>query len=513
MNRITDVRHAVPLLAALLLFFPTNSIGRSKILLPDLPCREIEGEAVLFGFDHFAFPFQTRLQTFLTAGKFHSIAVPHGPAGAHDEFVRFYGTVIRIEGKYHMWYYGQSGPEPDANGYGHGSHPGKALCYATSDDAINWVKPRLGLVDFNGSKDNNIVLLPEPSPVVSAALLYEPEDPRPERRFKMVYEAIRGGPRPEPCVAFSPDGLRWTTFPTPIGDYLEMAGITKFRGKYYVNGQSPGANSPRRKLVTIVSTDFEHWSPGAMGLNRSDDWSVPWMSNFSRESTNYEEVHLGAALWNRGNVLIGIYGQWHGTANGDRRLVTMDLGLTISHDAMHHVEPIPGFKFIASREQPGSPAFDAPALMQGQGMENVGDKTHYWYSLWKGTEGTGVRLATWDRDRLGLLRPFPHSVGNQAASAITCPVRASDGGKIKVFLNASGLGKSSNLKVNLLDATFRPVKGFTSVIAQNGLRSPVTWENGRVITSDLGECHVQVVFGGARPEDASLHALYLEPGD
>ena len=30
-----------------------------------------------------------------------------------------------------------------------------------------------------------------------------------------------------------------------------MAGITKFRGKYFVNGQTPGSGGfPRRKLVT-----------------------------------------------------------------------------------------------------------------------------------------------------------------------------------------------------------------------------------------------------------------------
>ena len=353
---------------ALVAIFAPLGHAQPKILLPDFPCHEVEREAVLFAFDRQAFPFQSRLQTFLSSGRFHSVVLPHGPAGAHDEFVRFYGTVIRINDTFHMWYYGQSGPEPDASGYGHGAHPGKALCYARSTDGIRWDKPNLGLVEFNGSKNNNIVDLGDPGAVVSAAILYDPEDPNPARRYKIVYEAMRGALRPSPCVAFSADGLRWKPQAEPIGEFLEMAGITKFRGKYYVNGQFPGNGYPRRKLVTQVSADFEHWSLGAEGLNRSEDYNVPYMNNDSRESTNREEVHLGAALWNRGNVLLGIYGQWHGSLNGDRRLVTMDLGLTVTHDAIHHYEPIPGFKLIASREQPGSPAFDAPALMQGQGM-------------------------------------------------------------------------------------------------------------------------------------------------
>jgi hypothetical protein len=32
-----------------------------------------------------------------------------------------------------------------------------AICYATSKDGINWVKPELGVVEFEGSKANNIL--------------------------------------------------------------------------------------------------------------------------------------------------------------------------------------------------------------------------------------------------------------------------------------------------------------------------------------------------------------------
>jgi hypothetical protein len=54
-----------------------------------------------------------------------------------------FATVIQIGNKCHMWY--------DAIG------PRIKLCYATSDDGVHWVKPALGLHEFNGSKDNNII--------------------------------------------------------------------------------------------------------------------------------------------------------------------------------------------------------------------------------------------------------------------------------------------------------------------------------------------------------------------
>ena len=59
-----------------------------------------------------------------------------------------YNTVIE-DGVYKMWYdaIAQDGS--------------RWLCYATSTDGVHWEKPDLGLVEFDGSKANNIVFPPE----------------------------------------------------------------------------------------------------------------------------------------------------------------------------------------------------------------------------------------------------------------------------------------------------------------------------------------------------------------
>jgi hypothetical protein len=254
-----------------------------------------------------------------------------------------------------------------------------------------------------------------------------------------------------------------------------------------------------RQLSVFASGDFEHWSPcAALGLDRGPVLSGPANEH---DWNHIEEIHLGAGLWNRGNVLIGIYGQWHGHPSGDRRFITMDLGLLISHDAIHYVEPIPGFKLIAAREQPDSP-HEYPALMQGQGMENIGDQTLYWYSLWRGTGGTGVRLATWERDRLGYLQAFrPDS-----ARAITCPLAIQ--GRARVYLNASGLGQYSHLRVDVLDEGFQPIEGFTgATLETDSLRAPLVWKAGDRLTDRT--VRLDIHFGGIRSEDARLHAVYV----
>ena len=480
-----------------------------KLLLPTLPSAEPLPHAVLFAFDDRAFPFQNHVQTHLIPGRNPRLVLRHGPAGAHDEVVRFYGSVLRIGGILHLWYFGSYGAPYTGIGYGHVTRR-SCLCYATSTDGVHWDKPDLGLVEFNGSKHNNIVEFPEPEPRPAAAILYDPEDPDPDRRFKMAYEATRDGTA-RFCVAFSADGLHWRLSErNPVGPFLEMAGITKFRGVYYVSGQAAlTAHRPfrARRLATFASTDFEHWSPcSAVGLDRAPDLVGP---STEADWNQYEEIHLGAALWDRQNVLLGIYGQWHGHPSGDRRQVSMDLGLALSHDAIHYHEPIPGFRFVPAREQPESPANEVPALMQGQGMENLGDETLYWYSLWRPNDSTGVCMVSWERDRLGFLQPFrPYE-----ARAISCPIQVLPGGSAKAYVNASGLGKYSQLHIHLVDEGFHPVTGYcgsdAAVIAEDGLCVPVRWRTGDALLSSQGRLRFDVRFEGIRPEDCRLHAIYI----
>ena len=47
--------------------------------------------------------------------------------------------------------------------------------------------------------------------------------------------------------------------------------------------------------------------------------------------------------------------------------------------------------------------FKFPAIVQGNGFENVGDSTLVWYGAWPEDSADGVRVAKWQRDRLGYL--------------------------------------------------------------------------------------------------------------
>ena len=464
---------------------------------------------VLFGFDDSAFPFQTYVEKHLLPGRSEGVSLEPGPRGSHDEILRLYGTVIWDEGRFKTWYMGSRRPEkPDFTmGRGLGGYAEHCVCYAESEDGFNWTKPNLGLVNYGGTIDNNLIELPERETTIASVVLLDADETDLSRRYKMAYEA---GADHRLRVAYSFDGLRWSAEATnPVGPFFEMAGIMKHNGFYIVNGHdSIDAHHPYRArlMASLISSDFVHWSPiPAVGMDRSDpSWSI----RDRHEWNNREEIHLGAALWDRGNVVIGIYGQWHGHTTGDRRQVSIDLGLAISNDGLGFREPIPDFKLLVAAEQADSP-IEVPALVAGQGMTNFGEKTLLWFSLWRGNEGTGIRVAEWERDRLGYLSPFKP----EGARVISAPLLITAGETISIRANVSGTGTNAGVRVVLLDENFQPLSGYgkeeSSIVDGDSLDTPILWSGKSTYTSDGKPIYGAVDFLGIRPEDVRLHALYI----
>ena len=98
---------------------------------------------------------------------------PENPLFSEDKpwekrFDNLYGNVI-YDGKdeiYKLWYSpfiidysakGMSLNKRKEKEYMAPKDREMAICYATSQNGIDWEKPNLGLVDFNGSTNNNIV--------------------------------------------------------------------------------------------------------------------------------------------------------------------------------------------------------------------------------------------------------------------------------------------------------------------------------------------------------------------
>ena len=473
---------------------------------------------VLFAFDDYAIPFQRGVELTLATGQGRGrVVLAPGINGSPDsKHVAYYGTVLKVGQEYWMWYLGQGDVESSAEDPWH-----QRICLATSQDGYTWSKPSLGLVDYGGNKANNLIDMGSGIGHISACLVFhDPDELDPDRRFKMAFADRRY--RNQLAVAFSADGLSWQeSSKNPVGPWLEMSGGTKVDETYFLTGQGGMHQKDQaRQFATHVSYDFENWSLAtSLGLQRQS--ANPNPRPFSKNES--DQIHLGAGLWNRGNVIVGFYGMWNGHPSNDRRMVTMDLGLAVSHDALHYREPIPNFPIVTAAEDswkrlpegPWLPKF--PALMQGQGFENIDEETLFWYSPWPEQKSDGVRVAVWPRDRLGYLQAYsrePISKGEILDTHIvTAPIDL-EGHEVQVSLNFERSNEHCDVSVSILDERFLPIEGYAREnclrINSDGFRQFVQWQDRKTVSNVTERIRVRIDFDGIRFEDTRLYAIYLD---
>ncbi len=147
--------------------------------------------------------------------------VDRGPVIAFDKpwegIFSAYATVIHDGPRYRMYYRGMPG-DPAL----------QVTCYAESPDGINWTKPELGLLEVNGSRANNVILLPAPPSTEKGAademlthnfapMLDTNPAADPAQRFK----ALAGDGHALYALA-SADGVRWSKVrPEPVIQYKD----------------------------------------------------------------------------------------------------------------------------------------------------------------------------------------------------------------------------------------------------------------------------------------------------
>lgn len=137
--------------------------------------------------------------------KMHA-PVPAGTAVKFDQpwEGRFsaYITVLHDEElkKYRMYYRGNAGFRDGTDG--------EVTCYAESDDGIRWTKPKLGLHEANGSKENNIILAHAAPYTHNLAPFLDKRPGVPEEeRYKSL--AGLGGKHGGLAAFVSGDGIHW----------------------------------------------------------------------------------------------------------------------------------------------------------------------------------------------------------------------------------------------------------------------------------------------------------------
>lgn len=209
--------------------------------------------------------------------RFEGTALKLNPPRDEGEVLRFdrpwegvfsgYGTVLHEGDRYRLYYRGK--PDFQSDGVA------EVVCYAESRDGIRWERPVLGLHEYEGSRDNNIILTESPIAHNFSPFL----DTRPgvptEERFKALGGAIHKNPGGGLFAFASADGIHWKkpgdkpVITEGAFDSQNVAFWSTHEGRYvaYFRTFTAGVSTAGewrldglRGISRAVSEDFLTWS-------------------------------------------------------------------------------------------------------------------------------------------------------------------------------------------------------------------------------------------------------------
>ncbi len=418
--------------------------------------------------------------------------------------ISFYTTVIDDHGKLRLWYICRDlANQPN-------------LAYAESADGLTWTKPNLGIVDYHGSKDNNLVGVAS----LDGAVF---RDPRAQPGEEYVYVGHVAG---EGVFRFfSPDGWHWRRDPRALlafrSDTQNVAFWDEVQHHYalYLRGWDlPGTWEARlRKVVGLTAGSLAAplpVRPSGRGNNpgRPDDLprivdELPTVLAADQHDPSGTEVYnISAQPYPpdpRWYVGFPSYFLRHKNIS-DGRLEVNFVGSSDGrnwhrYDRQAYVRP--GL----------ADADNANMVFIGPGLVVRGDE------LWQ--YGTGFRnrhgaVGKGKDGADGVIYRYVQRIGgfvslDFALEGGRCEMKpvTVDGGHFRVNVDTGALG---TLRVGLRDAAGRPIPGFSTAecdpVHTNSTRAEVTWQ-GRAVGAALVGQSVQVEFSADRTK---LFTFYFD---
>ena len=423
----------------------------------------------------------------------------------------------KATGKFRMWYNTFKPP-------GKNEHKGVGLryplCYAESDDGVKWTRPNLGIVEINGSRENNVI---HTDPLMG--LIHEPGGPDPRRRYKAFsYHRAWQLPVEGLYLYTSPDGIRWRRdsdrWIVPIN---EPKRTRRYRHPYRavkhglpgngVHNANVHYDPVLKKYVADVkmryagkicvgrmeSDDLIHWTQPVVTMypDRQDppDTEIYYVYTFPYESmwlgllrvkrrkpAGWKQCHMqlvssrDGRTWSRaGNRLplipLGDADSWEADYTGCQ-------GPTILDDEIR-------FYYFSSRYYKRD--FDGPQKPGGRYPRRA------------------IGLATLRRDGFVSI-----NATDKAGTIETRPL-AYDGRKL--FVNAE-VSEGGSIRVALRDMDGKGIEGYDlgacAPLRQDTLRGAMTWRQSDDLPGDSGggiEKHYRLLF---ELKQAKLYSFWIE---
>lgn len=398
--------------------------------------------------------------------------------------MQLYGSVVKAPGKpFQLWYSVIHKPW------------WIYLAYAESDDGINWRKPLLDIFKYKGKK-TNIVLTCD---VHGPAVIYDPDEPREDRRYKMM-----AGAAPANCIyAFaSPDGTHWhqisrqpvicTNPDCPMGLLrLPDGRYAAYHRFFHYSG---------RRVCRSESWNFTDWTNDPRIVFEPDAGDPPQIQFYGMGSAPYGSYEIGTLLMFHTDPKE--YGMGHMNGYQEIELAYARSGYAW-HRAMQGAPFIPhgrkGTWEEGNLQCASQPVFLDDEIRYYYAASNMLHKPHW--ELYPQRAGLG--MATLKPDRFIAL-----SAGKAPAELLTVGFKLMSA---DLFVNA----KTANdgwIKVELLDANARVIKGFSAAdcipIRGDSINHAVCWKGSNMPPAGA---NVRLRLNA---RNARVYSVYVtEPGE
>lgn len=407
-------------------------------------------------------------------------------------------NVMRDGGKYRMWYECY-----DIDGWPTGDDT--SFCYAESADGIHWTKPELGLFEYQGNNQTNILfrLIGQNgyrSRVHGVGIFKDPTAP-PEQRYKAVSQGIFDGVGSPPhriAGMVSADGLSWTRLAEPVcnvfADSQDSAFWDPTRGVYMLYGRVAGNG---RAIGVSESRDFTNFPPLKLAL-QTDPKQMPQSDLYNPAAIKYPFAAHAYFMF---------------PSLFQHQTETLDIRLAVSRDGIHWSFPQIDTPFIPLGT---AGEFDSGSLYMGQGMIQVGNELWQYYGGSRLTHSQGglenVRKPDGSRifsRVISRLDGFVSADAPQEGGSFTTIPLTCNGNLLK--LNAT-VRDGGSIRIGLLDEAGQPIAGRSvedcPPITGDQMDTVVRWKDG----ADIMAQSTKPVRLKIELRNASLYAFQFTVG-
>ena len=399
-------------------------------------------------------------------------------------------------GKYRA-YYACTAPGKNGN-IGRGSY-----CLATSADGIKWEKPNLGLVEFEGSKNNNIL-----SVILRGHVFLDPKA-EPDKRYKHVTgERYWGEKRGGMWVAYSADGINWKfneagpRFPFSC-DTFNIAMYDPRIDKYIAYLRMQKKEEGRLRQVGRVEVDdiMDDWPHKPITekswfkfRDKPDSppvvsYEIPTVLNLDRMDPADTDIYApGVDIYPwADNVYIAMITPFRHTDHYSGRVSDgpVDIQLAVSRDGIKWSRPDrkPYIRLNLYGQEAGGSIYGA------QGMIRNGNEIYQYYCgygflhaeylEWPEIKNAGKLYRVTQR-----LDGFVSADFGYTGGTLTTPAITFKGNQLQLNIDCSAMGFG---RVEIRDENDKPIPGYTladcDIVDLNHIARTVTWKG----KSDLSQ--------------------------